>query len=187
MTYGTAQDTTQYVTAAFIGWQYTIRNQRSYSTSMVSNNLQGHICIWVFVILNTSTFCSRFYDWENQICFKVCFAMLQYGSQSFKTGASIDIFMLQWLIGTVWHFIELSEHEVPNFKVTVTVTTRCTVRIITTMFRALVKEDFTIWTTWTFTDFPEVIFKACNVAFFYATIVVPCIICFLVIWIYSDI
>ena len=187
MTYSTAQDTTQYITAAFVGWQYTIGNQRSYSTRMVSDNFQRHICIWIFIVFYTSPFCSCFDDWENQICFKVCFAMLQYGSQSFKTGASIDVFMLQWLIGTVWHFIELSEHEVPNFKVTVTVTTRCTVRIVATMFWTLVKENFTIWSTRAFTDFPEIIFKACNVAFFYTTIVMPCIICFLVIWIYSDI
>ena len=126
------------------------------------------------------------HDWENQICFKVCFAMLQYRGQSFKTCANMMFLCCNGSIGTVWHFIELSEHEVPNFKVTVTVTTRCTVRIITTMFRALVEEDFAIWTTWAFTD-SQKLSSRCNVAFFYATIVVPCIICFLVIWIYSDI
>lgn len=54
-----------YVTATFVGWQYTIGNQCSNSTSVVSNNLQRNICIWIFVILNTSAFCSRFDDWEN--------------------------------------------------------------------------------------------------------------------------
>ena len=125
---------------------------------MVSDNLQRYVCIWVFVICNTSTFCGSVDDRINQICFKVCFTALQYRSQSFKTRACIDVFMLQWLIGTIWHFIELREHKIPDFKVSIAIAAWCTVRIVTAMFRALVEENFTIWTTWTFTDFPEVVF-----------------------------
>ena len=125
---------------------------------MVSDNFQRNVSIWIFIILNTSAFCSSLDDWENQISFKVCFAMLQHRRQTFKTSTSINIFMLQWFIRAIWHFIKLSEHEIPNFKVTITITAWCTVRIVTTMFRTLVKENFTIWSTRAFANFPEIIF-----------------------------
>ena len=94
MTYSTAQNTAQYITATFVRWQYTIGNQCRYSTSVVSNNFQRYIGIRIIVISNTSTFCSSFDNWINQICFEVSSATLQYRSQSLKTGACINIFML---------------------------------------------------------------------------------------------
>ena len=187
MTHGTAQDTAQYVTASLIGRQYTVGNQCRYGTGMVRNNLQGYICAFIIVIRYACTFCCSLDNRENQIRFKVRFTMLQYGCQSFKTGAGIDIFMFQRFIGTVRHLIELSEHEIPNFKIPVTVAAGCAIRIVAAVFRSLVKEYFTVRTAWTFADFPEVILQTGDMAFLYAAIVMPGIISLLIIRIYSDI
>jgi len=54
--------------------------------------------------------------------------------------------------------VELSEYVVPEFQISVAVTTRLTIRLSAAIFFTAVKVDFGAGTAGAGTDFPEVIF-----------------------------
>ena len=183
---GTAQDTAQDITTAFIGRQDAIGNHKSNSADMVGNDLHGHLLARIIVIAagNSDNF---FDDWEDEVRFKVRFFLLDDRSQSFQTAARIDVLLGQRFVLAVFSAVVLGEDEVPDFQVAVAVAADGTRRFAAASFRAEVIEDFTVRTARAFADFPEVIVEFENPFVSQANHIMPVVIGFFVIGIDGDI
>ena len=156
---------------------------------MVSNNSDRNISFFICTIFNASKSTYLISDSLYCIYIKNRVYTLHNSCNSFKTHTSINVRVVKIRIRTVFFLTELSKYKVPDFHISVTVTTYCTTRLTTTIFFALIIVDFRTWTTWTYTMFPEVIFLTHSENSFWSktNFFVPNIERFIIILIYRNI
>ena len=77
---------------------------------MVGHDAEAHVHGFVIAIRTARQLLGCFDDREDLVgLINVLLALHQIG-KTFQTSAGIDVFMLQWFIRTIWHFIKLSEY-----------------------------------------------------------------------------
>ena len=104
---------------------------------------------------------------------------------SFKSHSGIDVRVRKRMIFAVFILVKLRENKVPNFKESVAVAARFTIRTTAAEFFAFVVVDFGIRTRRTDFEFPEVVFfsKFYNSFSGNSDFVVPNSVCFVVLFI----
>ena len=179
-----AENTAEYIATPFIARKDAITDHHRNSPDMVSNDFHGHFLIRLGII--TTTDCNDFFDnREYQIGFKIRFFLLDDGSQPFQSTACINIFLGQRFIFPIFCTIILGKDKIPNFQIPVAVTAYSTSRFATAPFRTKVIENFTVRTTGTFTDFPEIIVKFENAFISQTNHIMPIVIRFFIVRINS--
>ena len=117
MTQCTACDTAQHISTAFVTRNHAVNDQERSATDMIRNHAQR----FIFQIRAAGFACSRFNQRLESINFIVRVDVLQYRRQTFHTHAGINARFWQRMQNAVLVFVELHEHQIPDFDETVTV------------------------------------------------------------------
>ena len=153
-----AENTAQDVTATLVGRQNAVTDHHRHGPDMVADNLYGNLLLRVVVVAVTDPD-NFFHNGEQEIRFKIGFFFLNYGSQPFKTGTRINIFLFKRFICTFFCAVKLREHEIPYFQIPVAVATYGTGRFPAAAGFAEIIENLRIGTARPFSYFPKIIFQ----------------------------
>ena len=183
MTCRTAQQTAQYITAAFIGRNDTVTDHHDGRTNMVRDDAQGNIGLVGLAIGLAGDSGNMVGDILNGIHIKQRIHILHDNSQTLQTHAGINVLLHQLGIVALSIVVELGEYVVPYFHIPVAVTAYGTARLATAILFSTVIVDFRTRTTGTGAMLPEVIFlaKAENTLCRNADLLVPDLKCLIVI------
>ena len=87
-----ADQTTQNVATAFIGRQGTVPDRKTDGADMIGDDFERDIQCFVFaVLLAVAQRLDFFYDWHEQIRFKVGWCVLDYARDALQTHPRIDV------------------------------------------------------------------------------------------------
>src|SRR5690554_1145561 len=134
---GTANDAAQHIATAIVGWQHAIGNQETAGADMVSHHFQRRI-----VVIGTANGgCYSSQQILEQVNLVVGIDVLHDRTDALKAHTGVHAGRGQRMQYTVCGAVELHEHVVPDFDVTVTVFFRRTGQSAPDML-AVVKENF---------------------------------------------
>ncbi len=125
---------------------------------MISNNPHSCIVSSVIIIGPARKFNDPVNEWSKEIAVEIIIFALKNSSNPLQPHAGINGGLGQLCHGAVCIPIKLHKNQIPELQKAVTVATNCTVRIIASVFRALVNMDLRAGTTGTgIAHCPEII------------------------------
>ena len=129
----------QDISSAFVGWKDSIGNHHCRTSDMIGNNPYGNVGRFCRTILNSSFLADIIQNVPDGINFKKIVYILHHTGQSLQSHTGVDVFLLQLGIGTIFLFIKLCKHKIPNLYVSVAVTPHLTISLTTAFISASVK------------------------------------------------
>ena len=160
MTCRSSEQTTQDITAAFIGGSDTVCQHKSAGTDMVGNDAQRDIGFFIFTVVNTGNLRNLLHNVLNGINLKQVVDILHNAGNSFQTHTGVDIGFCHPFIVALAIGVKLRENQVPELDIAVTVATGAAIRFTAAACLAAIKVDLRTGAAGTGTMFPEVVFLA---------------------------
>ena len=183
----TADDTTQYIAATYIGASDTIGNHKGRRTDMIGDQADGYILLLIGLIGNSCHLTDFIADGFHRINIKYGVHILHDNSQSLKTHTGIDILLDQIRIISLTVIVILGEYIVPYFHETIAFTAHLTIRLAAAILDPTIVIDLGTGAAGSLAVLPEVItlsvcitVKLCDLFCRYADLIGPDLCCFVI-------
>ena len=141
MAEGPADDTPQDVTPAFVARQDAVADEKRRGPAVIGDDLDGDVLFGVRSVVVARQLLDGAPHGGEEVRVVVGRDLLHHGGDALEAHARVDAGLRQRIEAAVVLAVELHEHEVPEFQVTIAVAARLAVRLSAAEGRPLVDED----------------------------------------------